>query len=883
LISTAFTQYEPGLNNNVTLLSHKDDYNAYSNIWGWTSPNGKEYVLLGHNQGTSVIDITNPQQPTEIDMIPGPTASGTIWREIKTYSHYAYVVSEHTQPNSFSGLQIMDLQYLPDSAHLVQNYRWPGVTAANARAHTVSIDTTTPYLYIQGGTSTAGTIGEQGGIRILYLGNPENPTSVATMAQRYAHDTYIRNGILFASNIYQGGHVDIWNVADPAHPRFLRAITYPNGFSHNASVSADNKYLYTTDEVTGATMKSWNIEVLYDADTTNDEFTFLTSEYIGDVTQIAHNIHVNGMFAYLSHYTEGVKVLDISNPAEPIEVGYYDTYPQAGNEFVGAWGVYPHFPSGNFVVSDIQTGLYVFQFDTVTWGGILGTVLDETTGDTLFDAIVHFVEAKKTTNSVAGKFLLKTNAGVHTLIVSQLGYFPDTVEVQIPEQSFVHKTIALRSENAFISVNRDSIGVLLNVDSTATEFLDITNTGTGKLYFLIDDVNGLPSSRQRKNNFPAKFETTNIGNQVKETLQRSFLFPQQHLSPQIAHTAFLDELASDSLGDVFGLSLHPDIRAIYGEQHENSISMKMKFYYPVDAESLTLAFAFDTDQNPETGDIGIGIYQGDIGAEYDVFVIIPPIPNYGIPPNSVIVFNNISGGNPAFFPGAAHLESDSSVSFSLNLSVLGNDDGNMNIVGSAYYWADSLGTGNPPSSFDIIPNAGHTSLGFDPFGDVPWLSHDIVLDSIDGPGFKRVTLTFDATGLEDDETYRGILMVLSNDATNPEIHLPLVLTTNDIVSVNDEKHISDKFALEQNYPNPFNPKTTIHYTLSTAALVTLKVYNVLGREIATLCNNENKEAGKFEAEFDASGLPSGIYFYRLTVTQLGKLRYTETKKFVLLK
>jgi|GEM_PF-1680822 len=891
LTNTTFAQYEPGINNNITLLSHKDDYNVYSNIWGWTSPNGKEYVLLGHNQGTSIIDITNPQQPTEVDMIPGPTASGTIWREIKTYSHYAYVVSEHTQPNSLSGLQIIDLQYLPDSAHLVQNYRWPGVTSSNARAHTVSIDTTTPYLYIQGGTSTAGTIGEQGGIRILSLGNPENPTSVATMAQRYAHDTYIRNGLLFASNIYQSGHVDIWKISDPAHPRLLRAITYPNGFSHNASVSMDNKYLYTTDEITGATMKTWNIEVLYDTDTTNDEFTFLTSEYIGDVTQIAHNVHVNGTYAYLSHYAEGVKVLDISNPAEPVEVGYYDTYPQPGNEFVGDWGVYPHFPSGNFVVSDIQSGLYVFSFDTVAWGGILGTVVDETSGDTLSDASVHFVEAHKTTYSVAGNFLLKTNAGVHTLIVSRLGYFTDTIEVQIPEQSFVQKTIPLRSENAFISVNRDSIVVLLDVDSLATEFLDIANTGTGKLYFTIDDVNGVPSSRNTKHTVLNKFDRNNFGKQLKESLQRSFFSQHLHQSMQNTNAVRTDELAEDSLGDVIGLSIHPDIRAIYGEQNDNSIFMSMKFYYPIDADSLTIAYAFDTDQNPETGTVGIGIYQGDIGAEYDVFVVIPPITNFGIPPNSVIVFDNIGGGNPAIFPGAAQVESDSSVSFSLNLNVLGNDDGNMNLVGSAYYWADSLGT-KPPSSFDIIPNTGHTSLGFDPFGDVPWLSHNIVIDSIDGPGFKRVTLTFDATDLEDDETYRGVLIVLSNDATNPEILIPLVLTTNDIVSVNDDKNISNKFGLEQNYPNPFNPTTTIRFEIPVGAIhelplqTTLKIYDMLGREVSELLSNKVMEAGMHEVEFDARELPSGVYFYRISVTQLAdasKLRYTETKKLVLMK
>ena len=85
------------------------------------------------------------------------------------------------------------------------------------------------------------------------------------------------------------------------------------------------------------------------------------------------------------------------------------------------------------------------------------------------------------------------------------------------------------------------------------------------------------------------------------------------------------------------------------------------------------------------------------------------------------------------------------------------------------------------------------------------------------------------------------------------------------------------YSLLNNYPNPFNPATIIKYQIPKLSFVTLKVYDVLGSEIATLVNEE-KPAGSYEVEFNAASLPSGIYFYRL---QAGS--FVETKKMVLMK
>jgi 7,8-dihydropterin-6-yl-methyl-4-(beta-D-ribofuranosyl)aminobenzene 5'-phosphate synthase len=92
-----------------------------------------------------------------------------------------------------------------------------------------------------------------------------------------------------------------------------------------------------------------------------------------------------------------------------------------------------------------------------------------------------------------------------------------------------------------------------------------------------------------------------------------------------------------------------------------------------------------------------------------------------------------------------------------------------------------------------------------------------------------------------------------------------------------ESQIPQRFKLEQNYPNPFNPTTTIKYSVPKLSFVTIKIYDVLGNEVATLVNEE-KAVGAYELNWNATNLPSGVYFYRL---QAGD--FVETKKMILLK
>lgn len=121
-----------------------------------------------------------------------------------------------------------------------------------------------------------------------------------------------------------------------------------------------------------------------------------------------------------------------------------------------------------------------------------------------------------------------------------------------------------------------------------------------------------------------------------------------------------------------------------------------------------------------------------------------------------------------------------------------------------------------------------------------------------------------------------IINVTLDYSTNLSQDLSITLTPEGVTS-NEEEIITNNYRLEQNFPNPFNPVTSIQYAINNSEFVTLKVVDILGREIATLVN-EQKPAGIYQVQFDASNLTSGVYFYKL---QAGS--FVETKKMTLLK
>jgi hypothetical protein len=139
-----------------------------------------------------------------------------------------------------------------------------------------------------------------------------------------------------------------------------------------------------------------------------------------------------------------------------------------------------------------------------------------------------------------------------------------------------------------------------------------------------------------------------------------------------------------------------------------------------------------------------------------------------------------------------------------------------------------------------------------------------------------ITLTYSAPGLVDgmERTFifvsRGRYERQTNKMSKP-------------TTIEDEIILPKETKLYDNYPNPFNPSTIINYSLKDAGRVSIKVYDILGSEVATLVN-ETKPAGTYQVEFNASQLPSGVYIYRMSVGSSGKTGgYTASKKMLLVK
>ncbi len=250
-----------------------------------------------------------------------------------------------------SSLQIADLSYLPDSVHLVydSNELLKG-------SHNIFIDTTQAILY----TVFTYRDGVNGIIRMqrIDISNPEEPVIIdQSLTGPYIHDLYVDDGLALLNRGNTDMSIFDYNTS-PAE--FLGSIdNYPGqGYNHSGYPTPEGDIYVMADETHGSPIKILDI-----SDPSDIQVLATVSSEVNELS-IAHNqiLHENKM--YSAYYYDGVYVWSIEDPENPILLGFYDTstIPHQ-TSYEGAWGVYPYLPSGRLLVSDMQTGLWVFELD----------------------------------------------------------------------------------------------------------------------------------------------------------------------------------------------------------------------------------------------------------------------------------------------------------------------------------------------------------------------------------------------------------------------------------------------------------------------------------------------------------------------------------------
>jgi choice-of-anchor B domain-containing protein len=347
---------------NMTLLGHWDDDTLplaspgglnlqYSGVWG-LAVNGREYAILGGAAAVLIFDVTNPTAPVLAKKFDSPFT--TIWREFKTYKKRLYAVSDGTE----EGLMIIDFTNAP--AQINQTYYSDTIFQ---RSHTITLDTTSGHIYLNGGSSG-------NGITILDVSQtPDSPSLVVKipdLAGGYIHDSYVRNDTLYASSGYAGYYVYDFKT-DPLNPTTLANIG-TGGYNHNSWITEDGRYGYYTEEIP----KGRPIQIVdfQNLTATMPELDLVGTGFLDFLTPnstqeaISHNVYIKDTILYNSQYEDGLLLYSISNPREPRLIGHYDTHPQntTYTGYYGNWGNYPWLPSGTIIAGDMQNGLYLLKY-----------------------------------------------------------------------------------------------------------------------------------------------------------------------------------------------------------------------------------------------------------------------------------------------------------------------------------------------------------------------------------------------------------------------------------------------------------------------------------------------------------------------------------------
>ncbi|MDE2875899.1 MAG: choice-of-anchor B family protein [Gemmatimonadota bacterium] len=347
-----------------------------NDIWGWTDPvTGRDWALVGRSDATAFVDLSDPANPRYAGQLPlTEGATENLWRDIKVYRDHAFIVADGAGAH---GVQIFDLTQLRDASGppvtFAETARYDGIHSA----HNIVINEETGTAYAVGSSMGGETCG--GGLHMIDVRTPAEPVFLGCFADGttgrartgYSHDPqcvtyrgpdedYQGREICFGANETA---LSIADVTDRENPVAVARGEYPNvAYAHQGWLTEDHRYFFMGDEgdeVEGSVERTrtliWDVADLDDP--------LLLKEHFAETGTIDHNQYVRGNRLYQANLMSGLRVLDISDVENPVEIGYFDTVPDDAGlpAFGGAWSNYPFFESGVVVVSSWGEGLFVVR------------------------------------------------------------------------------------------------------------------------------------------------------------------------------------------------------------------------------------------------------------------------------------------------------------------------------------------------------------------------------------------------------------------------------------------------------------------------------------------------------------------------------------------
>ncbi len=399
LICWSFCNAQDTLNVELFGQFHRGDI-RYSGSWAYINELGDEYALLGTRTGVAAYPIDDPLSIEEVGFISGPESN---WREITVIGDFAYVTTEGSSDTT--GMQVIDLQFLPDSLHLLTTY-----SETFSRGHILQRDiySDSAFVYVSGTSTTQG-------VHIMDVSNPANPIEVGLYQPGYyIHDCHVKNDLLFACAFYDG-FIDILDISDKSNPVQIGQIEDPTGNTHSCWVTEDDRYLVVCSEKDSLPSRIYNIEDLGN--------TYEVARYTANQQSLVHNPYIRGIYCFMTHNTEGLRIVDIADPELPVEVGFYDTFDGPSGGFSGLWSACPFFPSGKIIGGNREDGLYVWTFNNTEAGRIYGIVKDSITGVVLSEVELIVLETQDTLSQDAtNKFKWGALSGNYNLSAVKDGY-----------------------------------------------------------------------------------------------------------------------------------------------------------------------------------------------------------------------------------------------------------------------------------------------------------------------------------------------------------------------------------------------------------------------------------------------------------------------------